>query len=377
MKPFLRKLHQLLGLSVGIWAAVTALTGSLLVFDDEIDAWLNPALLRVAPQALPQDVDAAVASVRAAFADAPLGSLRLPRTAEEPFVFRISDESVRHVFVDPYTAEILGTRGEHAGIMGFLWDLHVHLLAGETGEQVAGYLALALIVMLISGLVLWWPSRRDPGKAFRIKWSSGGLPRMYDLHRVMGALAAPFILVVVVTGAMLVFHGITLGWLVGLFGGPTPTPAPQVTVASATTPVSAWIRAAQASLPEATPMSVTFAREPGRAAVVRLRHAANPHPNGRSFIAVNPYSAEVLQVHDWRSAGTGVRVSDYKYPLHIGDAFGLPGRLLVLFTGLLPVALLLTGGYVWWRKRRLRRERTRTGSRSTHIEAQRLAARRS
>lgn len=377
MKAFLRKLHQLLGLSVGIWAAVTALTGSILVFDDEIDAWLNPTLLRVAPQAIPQDVDAAVASVQADFADVPLGAVRLPRTAEEPFVFRIDDEQVRHVFVNPYTAEILGTRAEHAGIMGLLWDLHVHLLAGETGEQVAGYLALALIVMLISGLVLWWPSRRDPDKAFRIKWSAGGLPRMYDLHRVTGAIAAPFILVVVVTGAMLVFHGITLGWLVSLFGGPTPAPPPQVAVASATTPVSAWIREAQASLPEATPVSVTFPREPGRAAVVRLRHASNPHPNGRSFIAVNPYSAEVLQVHDWRTAGTGVRVSDYKYPLHIGAAFGLPGRLLVLFTGLLPLALLLTGGYVWWRKRRLRRERARASTRTTRIEAQHLAARRS
>ncbi|MBD3619023.1 MAG: PepSY domain-containing protein [Chromatiales bacterium] len=375
MKAFLRKLHQLLGLSVGIWAAVTALTGSILVFDDEIDAWLNPTLLRVAPQAIPQDVDAAVASVQADFADVPLGAVRLPRTAEEPFVFRIDDEQVRHVFVNPYTAEILGTRAEHAGVMGLLWDLHVHLLAGETGEQVAGYLALALIVMLISGLVLWWPSRRAPGKAFRIKWSAGGLPRMYDLHRVTGAIAAPFILVVVVTGAMLVFHGITLGWLVSLFGGPTPAPPPQVAVASATAPVSAWIREAQASLPEATPVSVTFPREPGRAAVVRLRHASNPHPNGRSFIAVNPYSAEVLQVHDWRTAGTGVRVSDYKYPLHIGAAFGLPGRLLVLFTGLLPLALLLTGGYVWWRKRRLRRERARTDT--TRIEAQHLAARRS
>lgn len=95
MKAFLRKLHQLLGLSVGIWAAVTALTGSTLVFDDEIDAWLNPTLLRVAPQAITQDVDAAVASVQADFADVPLGAARLPRTAEDPFVFRIDDEQVR------------------------------------------------------------------------------------------------------------------------------------------------------------------------------------------------------------------------------------------------------------------------------------------
>lgn len=355
MKAIVRKVHRVLGLSVGIWAALTALTGSLLVFDDEMDALLNPRLLQVEPQALPRDVDAAVQSVRAAYPDEPLGGLRLPRTADEPYVFRIGTEQVRHVHVDPYDAEILGSRAEHGGFFGFLWDFHVHLLVGETGETVSGYLALMLIVMLISGLVLWWPSRARLRRAFTINWQAAMLPRMYDLHRVVGAITVPLILTVVVTGAMLVFHTVTTGFLINTLGGP-PLMSPPMVVASqkgVMTPVSQWIEQADASLPGARPVSIQFS-DGERAAVVRQRFEHNPHPNGRSFVAVNPYSAEVLKVHDWRTAGTGVRVSDYKYPLHIGDAFGLPGRLLVLIIGLMPLGLLLTGGYVWWRKRQRR-----------------------
>ena len=67
-------------------------------------------------------------------------------------------------------------------------------------------------------------------------------------------------------------------------------------------------------------------------------------------------------VHDWRDAGLGIRAADYKYPLHIGAAFGLPGRLLVLATGLAPALLLTTGAFVWWRKRQARRAGQRSAA---------------
>lgn len=355
MKAILRKLHRWLGLSVGIWAALTALTGSLLVFDDEMDAWLNPRLLQVEQQSQPRDVDAAVQNVRAAYPDDPIGSLRLPREINEPLVFRIGTERIRQVYVDPYSTELLGERAEHGGVFGFLWDFHVHLLAGEAGETVAGYLALVLIGMLISGLVLWWPSRARLRRAFTINWQAAGIPRMYDLHRVVGAITTPLILIGVITGAMLVFHTITTNFLLTTLGGPPLAMPPAVSADAGTprAPVSQWIGQADASLPGARPVSVRFPHD-GRAAVVRQRFDHNPHPNGRSFVSVDPYSAGVVAVHDWRVAGTGVRVSDYKYPLHIGDAFGLPGRLLVLLIGLVPTGLLITGGYVWWRKRQRR-----------------------
>lgn len=357
MKRLLRTLHRWLGLGVGLWAALVGLTGSVLVFSDEIDAWLNPQLLRVEPRAAAWHVDGAVAAVRERFAGEPLLSLRLPRAANEPIVLRVGEQPVTDVYVNPYTSVVLGTRAEHGGAMGFLFDLHAHLLAGETGETVAGVLALVLIVMLVSGLVLWWPRRRQWAAAFKIRWSAAALPRMFNLHRVAGAMAAPLLLIAAVTGAMLVFHNPTTAFLIATLGGPPLSLPKTVPVASAgdMQPVSRLLASAAAALPDADIVSLKFPRQAGEPMVVRLRFESNTHPNGRSFVAVDPRTAEVLHVHDWRQAALGVRASDYKYPLHIGTAFGLPGRIIVLIAGLVPVLLLCTGGYVWWRKRAARR----------------------
>lgn len=358
MKKVLRKLHRVLGLSVGLWAALAAGTGSVLVFSDEIDALLNPHLLEVAPRSTGFDLDGAVTAVRARFPDQPLQALRLPRAADQPVIVRVGVSQVTDVYLDPYSTQILGTRAEYGGVMGFLWDLHVHLLAGEVGETVAGVLGLFLLGMLVSGVVLWWPRRGQFAAGFRIRWDAAVLRRMFDLHRVAGVVAFPLLLIAVVTGAMLVFHQPTTAFLLATLGGPPRALPPQVEPPAGTgvQPVSRWIAGAEAAVPGAQPVSVHFPDRATAAATVRLRFGSNPHPNGRTFVAVDPHTGEAVHVHDWRKAGLGIRAADYKYPLHIGAAFGLPGRLLVLITGLAPVLLLATGGFMWWRKRRVRRE---------------------
>lgn len=359
VKKLLRKLHRVLGLSVGLWAALAGATGSVLVFSDGIDAWLNPRLLQVKPRPARFDLDGAVAAVRASFPDQPMRTLRLPRDADEPVVVRVGADPPTEVYVDPYSTRILGTRAEYGGAMGFLWNLHVHLLAGEAGETVAGLLALFLLGMLLSGLVLWWPRRGRVAAGFRIHRNAAVLRQMFDFHRVAGVVFLPLLLVAAVTGAMLVFHQQTTAFLLATLGGAQRAVPPQVAAPAGghVEPVSQWIARAEAAVPGARPVSVQFPDKATAAAVVRLRFDANPHPYGRTFVAVDPYTAGVVQVHDWRTAGPGIRTADYKYPLHIGAALGLPGRILVLIAGLVPMLLLATGGFVWLRKRQLRRAR--------------------
>lgn len=355
MKRQLRSLHRMLGLSVGLWAAATALTGSVLVFGDEIDTALNPHLLRVVPRDSPWDLDTSIAGVRARLPGEPLTRVWLPRTAEDALVLGLGAERITRVYVDPYTATVLGARDVHGGVIGFLWELHAHLLAGETGKTIAGVLSLLLIGITVTGFVLWWPGRRRLRRGFTVRWYGRSLPLAYDLHRVAGAVTALLLLTSAVTGAMLVFHRPTTGALIAGLGGPALAlpQAVRVPDGRARLPLSRLLVSAAAALPGAAPVSMSIPVEDDKPVVVRQRFPDNPHPNGRSFVSVDPYTADVLHVHDWRRTGTGVRVSDYKYPLHIGTAFDLPGRILVLATGLVPVLLLVTGGFVWWRRRRL------------------------
>jgi uncharacterized iron-regulated membrane protein len=356
IRQILRKLHLVLGLTVGLWVAMTALTGSVLVFGDGIDSALNRQLLSVEARARPTAVDTAVGSVRGAFAHRPLRGVQLPQAPHEPLVFRLGGAQATDVYVNPYTGKILGSRAQYGGVIGFLWDLHVHLLTGEAGETVAGLLALAFLVMLVTGIVLWWPGRARLKEAFAIRWRRGSPRRMFDLHRVAGAVAAPWLLIAALTGSLLVFYSLATPLLVASLGGPARAPLPTIAAPpkASALPLSVLLAHAEWALPEARSTRVTFPATDSAVMVIRRRHDANSHPNGRSFVAVNAYTGEILQVHDWRRAGLGLRVADYEYPLHIGAAFGLPGRILVLIAGLVPALLWATGTWLWWHKRKSR-----------------------
>jgi len=67
---------------------------------------------------------------------------------------------------------------------------------------------------------------------------------------------------------------------------------------------------------------------------------------------IDRWSGAVLHVRDRRTLPTGEAFLHWQFPLHSGEAFGRPGRLLVCAAGLTPLLLLATGTLIWWRKRR-------------------------
>ena len=84
---------------------------------------------------------------------------------------------------------------------------------------------------------------------------------------------------------------------------------------------------------------------------------------GASSVWVDAYSGEILAAWDVLNVAAGSQVMSWQFPLHNGDALGLPGRFLVLLSGIAPLLLFITGSYLWWQKRqlRLRARRRRKG----------------
>lgn len=354
----LRRLHRLLGMSLGIWFAISALTGSILVFGHNIEAWLYPQLWRVQTSGSPE-VDKALAAVREQFPTAELVRLYMPQSDNESMRVHIISDQLIEVFVDPYSAKLLGSRGETSGLVGWLRTLHVNLFGGETGELVVGVAAITVTSLLVCGLLLAFRSH-SYRSAVSIKHETRArAAHWFRLHRMLGIVTIPVVLISVITGIMLVFHQATEKLFLTVLGGPHKLPQPQVVVPIDTSPmpVAQQLASAQSALPEARLVTYSFPLAPNAPAMVRLAFAENPHPNGRSFVAIDPYTSRVLQVHDWRLAGLGIRAADYKYPLHTGVAFGLPGQILILSVGFVPLVLCVSGCYQWWYKRRMRAAR--------------------
>ncbi|PNB44827.1 PepSY domain-containing protein, partial [Pseudomonas sp. FW305-130] len=70
-------------------------------------------------------------------------------------------------------------------LMSWLYELHMHLLAGEIGSQIVGWSGFAMLVLLVSGVIVWWP--RGPWrKALAFKRKAPPIRRLRDLHKLAG-----------------------------------------------------------------------------------------------------------------------------------------------------------------------------------------------
>ncbi|KFI22468.1 PepSY-associated TM helix domain-containing protein [Nitrosococcus oceani] len=360
MYRLLQKTHLWIGLMAGALFCISGLSGSVLVFDDELDAYFNSELWQVEPQPGPIRLNEATTKIRSAFPSSVLLYARLPREPNHSIEYWVKDEALQRVYIDPWRLDILGVRGEHAGLLGFLHDLHVHLLAGAQGLLANGILGLILLLMVVTGLWLAWPGWRRLLKTLRLPRTEARVARWFALHRSVGLISLLLLFSSALTGAAMVFHEQANAALIALFGGPSlpePPPIEASPLQSVSKSPAELLNIAESAVGDERATWLQFPAQPSVPFIVRLRHPDNPHPNGTSYVALDATTGEILMAHDETRSGPGQQIADLKYPLHIGTVLGLPGRLVILVAGMMPTLLFVTGVYTWWRKRQKRRAR--------------------
>lgn len=352
-RALLRRLHLWLGLGIGLVFALVALSGTVLVFQRELLLAAHPEL---AAQPLPDPTQRgdALARIVAEWSPRGLRGLELPSPALPVWI--VYAEDGWH-YLAPADGRLLLTRTPDRDWLLWLRDLHTHLLAGHAGEQALGIAGLIALCLLGSGLYLWWPRRAAFGRSLRLHANPPPL-RWLSWHRSPGALLLPLLLLVTATGTAMVYYGPTRAALRALFGdAPEPSPPPVLAPRPDPTDWNAVLTAAERALPDATLRRLAPPAPEDAHIVFRARLPAEWHPNGRSLIWVDPYTASVVQRHDATSQGAGARLSETIYPLHGGFVGGPGWKLAVAASGLLPPLLFVTG-FLFWRARRRRRSTT-------------------
>lgn len=90
-------------------------------------------------------------------------------------------------------------------LVSMLIDLHDNLLAGPMGRTVNGVGAGAVILMVLTGLVIWWPGRRRWRRSLTLRRGVGWKRFTWDLHSVIGFWGSSFVLVFALSGLYLCF----------------------------------------------------------------------------------------------------------------------------------------------------------------------------
>lgn len=350
MRPLLQTLHRWAGLTVGAAFAVLGLSGSLLVFQDDIRDALYPEVMRVAPAGELAPPSRLIAGASQA---GTVGMLYYPARPDQPVRARVTtaDGARTDILLHPATAEIIGP--QPGSLFPILFDLHAHLLSGPTGHTVVGALGLLLVATLVPGIVLWWPRAGQWRTAFTIKRGAGLRRRLLDLHRVGGALLAIPLILAALSGAAQVYRQ-SLAPLAAALGGESLRPGNNATSTESVPArtIDGVLEEARRRLPDGRVTMLVLPRKPGGPMQVRLALPGDPHPKGNGTVQFDG-AGRVLVVRRASDLPVANWVFDLlPYPVHTGDVFGLGGRIVTLAGGLALPLLYGTGLWLWLRARR-------------------------
>ncbi len=375
-RKFWLKVHLYLGLFAGGVFVLIGLSGSLLAFGSTLDEWLNPELMTVSVgndnTIKPLD-DIVAAGLKALPADGKVLNLEFPRHPGLPFQLWFeqpspkSSELERHqLLINPCTGAVTGQRllidferPWRDPLMDFFLRFHYSLALGSTGMTVVGFIGLALLFSVLTGLILWWPSPGKLTKALAIKRKASSERLNFDLHKTFGFYTAIILLLLILSGVYLIFPDYGRGLVSAFSPVAEPWPVYQSTVPKDhKSPISlAEIKAiTDARFPDGEYRWIVFPQNESDVYLVGKREVneVNLKIPYRS-LWIDQFSGKILNVRENRTATAGDTFEQWLYPLHSGEAFGVTGQSIVLVTGLVPLILYVTGVIRWSQKRRVRK----------------------
>ncbi|MQA28445.1 MAG: hypothetical protein GEU82_01205 [Luteitalea sp.] len=201
------QVHLWAGIGIGIYVFVVSASGSVLVYRNELYAHFSPKPLIVSGGGTPMSVERLTEAARRRYPTFDVGGVRTgetPNHALEVTLVRGDDRTLR--FFHPFTGEDLGSVLP-AGYRGTQWllDLHDNLLNGTTGRRVNGAGAIALMLLSVTGAIVWWPGIKTWRRSMSIDLRSGWKRLNWSLHSALGFWCWAFMVMWAITGAYLAF----------------------------------------------------------------------------------------------------------------------------------------------------------------------------
>lgn len=384
MRPWLVKLHRWLGLASALFLLQAGLTGAIIAWDHELDAWLNPAFFSSRQQGASQPALRLAQQLEAS--DPRLQLRYLPLTTEageslsvfveprvDPRTGRPAVLDFNQVALDPVSGEILGKRqwGEpglsRENLLPFLYQLHYSLQIPafrglEVGIWLMGLIAIGWVLDCLVSLWLAFPSWHAWRKSLRFRWREGGYRLLFDLHRSGGVWIWLVLLMLAVSSVSMNLEHQVMRPLVSLFSRLSPSPlemqGPATRPGYALLPPEQLIAIATREASRrgiSAPAAALYqARELGLTGVSFFNPGQQESGLGAPWLYFDNHSGALLGATIPGKGSAGDLFMQAMFPLHSGRLFGLAGRIILSLSGMLVAMLSLTGILIWLKKRRAR-----------------------
>lgn len=350
------QVHLWAGLPLALYVLVIGLSGSVLVFEPELEALEYPQYFTI-PDAGPTLADPAVVlrNVQRAYPGFRVSSVNWPTPQRRSFVsYPSKDGDSRTVFAHPVSGEVLGELPD-SGFVRWMWNLHVYLLSGRIGLNVSGVLAGCLIAMGLTGLVLWWPGLVRWTRALAVDFGRGWKRVTWELHGAVGVWTLLVLMLWSITGIYLAFpQGVR-----ALITRVSPLSArarsvsdPSLRESSAPPEPRVLVERALAAVPGSQPARYTVAAGDRGSIVVVVDRAVvgDSVISGETWVHFDRYDGRLLDIRPQIGENPGDFLLAWMFPLHAGWFGGTGLKILWALLGLSFPTLAVTGTIMWWNR---------------------------
>lgn len=377
--------HRWTSLVLGLLLVVEATSGAIVLYQPEWFRATHEWFYRYTPHPEPISAQRAVDLVAAAHPE-----FHPSWVSYERGIYAVGDSAFAHAYsVDPGTGHINGFAELHGGTMGFLANMHdcaftcsaypghlpalaeeIPLLGLSWGALALVVLGLLLVLLVITGIIVWWPGIRRFSRGFRLRLSRGRFARDYDLHNIIGLVGAPLLLMWGVTGAAFELPAVRDAWVVMIGGQSGEQQVPPARSLSASSGPPIGVNEAVRTASEASGGRVVYVQLPRRqgpsAYSVSLTGSYSPYEHrvlfgGDVTARVDSHDPTNVSLKDSAEQPAANAFYDEVFePAHFGWMVNGWWRILWFALGMTPAALAVTGLSTWLFRRGTRRRRKRT-----------------
>jgi len=382
--------HFYAGLFVAPFMVLLALTGIIYLFKPQLDPLMYGHLLTVPAAERALSADEQLQRAKAAYPRGTLSKYLPPADATSSAQFVMHDGGREMtVFVDPYRGTVLGTQDAKNNLQAIARALHGELMIGTVGDRLVELAAGWGVMLVISGMYLWWPRGKSSSGVLWPRFNTRGRVFWRDLHVVTGFWGAALLLVMLLSGmAWTGFWGKQYADLWNRFPAAmwnnVPTSDQQARVLNTATqqtvpwamentpmPVSgdhaehmnhgathAAPAAPTINLQQVVDLATSRKVEPGYSitppttaeGVFTVSVFAND-PRNDATLHVDQYTGKVLADVRWEHYNGVARATETGVMLHEGKMFGWVNQLIVLLICLMILLSAVSGVVIWWKRR--------------------------
>lgn len=380
-KKWSAKLHLWFGLSVGLIVFIVSLTGTMYIFKDEMQNQLRKEVIFVKSETItqrPLSIEILREKVALEINEKyPISSVEIPLDKNKSYEFLYYEKDKKAwnyfdevkvnklIYVNQYTGQILGIYNEKYDLFPILKAIHWSLLLNsDWGKYVIGIPVVLFIIMLITGIILWWPKNKKMRNGrFSFDWKNVKTwkRKNYDLHNILGFYASFIALILSISGIYFAYPWVKNTFNFALSGSielpkekeiksPDSLLAKNKEVFDLTAEETRKLYSTSSSFriplngknkkgKELKNIPVSVYGEDGKFAI-------------RNQLVFDKYSGKLLANKPHQNLNNAEKYANANYDIHTGSYFGLFGKIIWFITGLICTSLPVTGFLVWLGKQK-------------------------